>query len=126
MKLKIDLENAPKGKIRSLAIMLLAFISETEAPGAAETEQAEPAKKAKSKPAKGAAAKKKVTEAEPEDENGDEAITLDMVRDLLSRKAKAHKAEIKAKLAECDEAPNVTKLDPKYYAEIFEFMESLD
>lgn len=86
---------------------------------------------AKTAPAAKAEAPKKeeaAQETESDDLTGDgegREITTDMIREMLTKKVKAHREAMKAKLAELG-APNVVKLAPENYEEFYSFMEGLE
>ena len=52
------------------------------------------------------------------------SISIEDVRAALSKKVNTHRDSIKEKLNSFN-APSVTKLDPKYYAEMYNFLSSL-
>ena len=62
----------------------------------------------------------KPVEAKPVEAN----INIEDVRSLLAIKVNEHRSEIKTKLNELG-APSVTKLDPKHYEDMFNFLKSL-
>jgi len=59
------------------------------------------------------------------EENDGPTVTLQEVREALGPKVEAFRVEIKTKLTACDNAQNVGKLDPKYYAEFLDFLNGL-
>ena len=76
-----------------------------------------PASKPESKPA-----------AKPESKQANTAsdnISIEDVREALSKKVATHRSEIKEKLTELG-APSVTKLDKSKYSEMLNFLNSLD
>lgn len=77
---------------------------------------AAPAAKPESKPAAPA--------AKPANTTSDN-ISIEDVREALSKKVAAHRSEIKEKLAELG-APSVTKLDKSKYSDMLNFLNSLD
>lgn len=84
------------------------------------TKPAAPAAKQESKPA--------ATAAKPESKQANTAsdnISIEDVREALSKKVATHRSEIKEKLTEL-EAPSVTKLDKSKYSEMLNFLNSLD
>ena len=85
-----------------------------------ESKQAAPAAKPESKPA--------ATAAKPESKPANTAsdnISIEDVREALSKKVATHRSEIKEKLTELG-APSVTKLDKSKYSEMLNFLNSLD
>ena len=54
-----------------------------------------------------------------------ESITIEDVRKALQEKVNKHRETIKEKLTELG-SPNVTKLDPEKYEEMFNFLKDLD
>lgn len=87
------------------------------------TKPASPAAKPESKPAAPAA-----TAAKPESKPANTAsdnISIEDVREALSKKVATHRSEIKEKLTELG-APSVTKLDKSKYSEMLNFINSLD
>jgi len=88
-----------------------------------ESKPAAPAAKPESKPAAPAA-----TAAKPESKPANTAcdnISIEDVREALSKKVATHRSEIKEKLTELG-APSVTKLDKSKYSEMLNFLNSLD
>lgn len=77
---------------------------------------AAPAAKPESKPAAPA--------AKPANTASDN-ISIEDVREALSKKVATHRSEIKEKLTELG-APSVTKLDKSKYSEMLNFLNSLD
>ena len=73
------------------------------------TKPAAPAAKSESKPANTAS----------------DNISIEDVREALSKKVATHRSEIKEKLTELG-APSVTKLDKSKYSEMLNFLNSLD
>ena len=84
------------------------------------TKPAAPAAKPESKPAAPAAK----TESKPVSTASDN-ISIEDVREALSKKVATHRSEIKEKLTELG-APSVTKLDKSKYSEMLNFLNSLD
>ena len=81
---------------------------------------AAPAAKPESKPV--------ATAAKPESKPANTAsdnISIEDVREALSKKVATHRSEIKEKLTELG-APSVTKLDKSKYSEMLNFLNSLD
>ena len=95
------------------------------------TKPAAPAAKPESKPAATAAkpeSKPAATAAKPESKPANTAsdnISIEDVREALSKKVATHRSEIKEKLTELG-APSVTKLDKSKYSEMLNFLNSLD
>lgn len=81
---------------------------------------AAPAAKPETKPAAHAAK----PESKPANTASDN-ISIDDVREALSKKVATHRSEIKEKLTELG-APSVTKLDKSKYSEMLNFLNSLD
>lgn len=66
--------------------------------------------------------------AKPESKSANTAsdnISIEDVREALSKKVATHRSEIKEKLTELG-APSVTKLDKSKYSEMLNFLNSLD
>ena len=82
------------------------------------TKPTAPAAKPESKPA---AAKPESKPANTASDN----ISIEDVREALSKKVATHRSEIKEKLTELG-APSVTKLDKSKYSEMLNFLNSLD
>ena len=83
-----------------------------------------------SKPAATAAkpAAPAATAAKPESKpvnTASDNISIEDVREALSKKVATHRSEIKEKLTELG-APSVTKLDKSKYSEMLNFLNSLD
>ena len=91
-----------------------------KAPAAPAAKPAAPAAKPESKPAATAAK----PESKPENTASDN-ISIEDVREALSKKVATHRSEIKEKLTELG-APSVTKLDKSKYSEMLNFLNSLD
>ena len=96
-----------------------------------ESKPAAPAAKSESKPAAPAAkpeSKPAAPAAKPESKSANTAsdnISIEDVREALSKKVATHRSEIKEKLTELG-APSVTKLDKSKYSEMLNFLNSLD
>ena len=96
-----------------------------------ESKPAAPAAKPESKPAAPAAkpeSKPAAPAAKPESKPANTAsdnISIEDVREALSKKVATHRSEIKEKLTELG-APSVTKLDKSKYSEMLNFLNSLD
>ena len=84
------------------------------------TKPAAPAAKPESKPSAPAAK----PESKPANTASDN-ISIEDVREALSKKVATHRSEIKEKLTELG-APSVTKLDKSKYSEMLNFLNSLD
>jgi hypothetical protein len=84
------------------------------------TKPAASAAKPESKPAASAAK----PESKPENTASDN-ISIEDVREALSKKVATHRSEIKEKLTELG-APSVTKLDKSKYSDMLNFLNSLD
>ena len=82
--------------------------------------ESKPAAKPESKPAAPAAK----PESKPANTASDN-ISIEDVREALSKKVATHRSEIKEKLTELG-APSVTKLDKSKYSEMLNFLNSLD
>ena len=95
------------------------------------TKPAASAAKPESKPAASAAkpeSKPAASAAKPESKPANTAsdnISIEDVREALSKKVATHRSEIKEKLTELG-APSVTKLDKSKYSEMLNFLNSLD
>lgn len=63
-------------------------------------------------------------ESKPENTASDN-ISIEDVREALSKKVATHRSEIKEKLTELG-APSVTKLDKSKYSDMLNFLNSLD
>lgn len=85
---------------------------------------AAPAAKQESKPAAKPAAPAAKSESKPANTASDN-ISIEDVREALSKKVATHRSEIKEKLTELG-APSVTKLDKSKYSEMLNFLNSLD
>ena len=91
-----------------------------KAPAAPAAKPAATAAKPETKPA--------ATAAKPESKPANTAsdnISIEDVREALSKKVATHRSEIKEKLTELG-APSVTKLDKSKYSEMLNFLNSLD
>lgn len=85
-----------------------------------ESKSSASAAKSESKPA-APAAKPESKQANTASDN----ISIEDVREALSKKVATHRSEIKDKLTELG-APSVTKLDKSKYSEMLNFLNSLD
>lgn len=94
-----------------------------------------PAAKTESKPAAPAAKSESKSESKPaataakseskSENTASDNISIEDVREALSKKVATHRSEIKEKLTELG-APSVTKLDKSKYSEMLNFLNSLD
>ena len=92
------------------------------------TKPAAPAAKPESKTAAKPESKPTATAAKPESKPANTAsdnISIEDVREALSKKVATHRSEIKEKLTELG-APSVTKLDKSKYSDMLNFLNSLD
>ena len=92
------------------------------------TKPAAPAAKPESKTAAKPESKPTAPAAKPESKPANTAsdnISIEDVREALSKKVATHRSEIKEKLTELG-APSVTKLDKSKYSEMLNFLNSLD
>ena len=80
--------------------------------------------KAPAAPAAKPAAPAAKPESKPENTASDN-ISIEDVREALSKKVATHRSEIKEKLTELG-APSVTKLDKSKYSDMLNFLNSLD
>ena len=80
--------------------------------------------KAQAAPAAKPAAPAAKPESKPENTASDN-ISIEDVREALSKKVATHRSEIKEKLTELG-APSVTKLDKSKYSDMLNFLNSLD
>lgn len=87
-------------------------------------QQAATAAKPESKPAAKPAAPAAKPESKPANTASDN-ISIEDVREALSKKVATHRSEIKEKLTELG-APSVTKLDKSKYSDMLNFLNSLD
>ena len=63
--------------------------------------------------------------SKPVDTAPSDNVSIEDVREALSKKVATHRSEIKEKLTELG-APSVTKLDKSKYSEMLNFLNSLD
>lgn len=92
------------------------------------TKPAAPAAKSESKTESKPESKPAAPAAKPESKPANTAsdnISIEDVREALSKKVATHRSEIKEKLTELG-APSVTKLDKSKYSEMLNFLNSLD
>ena len=85
---------------------------------------AAPVAKPESKPTAKPAAPVAKPESKPANTASDN-ISIEDVREALSKKVATHRSEIKEKLTELG-APSVTKLDKSKYSDMLNFLNSLD
>lgn len=117
----VHLSEKTEGFILDLVKSIMPDVVKATAAPAAKP--AAPAAKPESKPAAPAA-----TAAKPESKPANTAsdnISIEDVREALSKKVATHRSEIKEKLTELG-APSVTKLDKSKYSEMLNFLNSLD
>ena len=107
----VHLSEKTEGFILDLVKSIMPDVVKDPAATAAKTE---------SKPAASAAK----TESKPANTASDN-ISIEDVREALSKKVATHRSEIKEKLTELG-APSVTKLDKSKYSEMLNFLNSLD
>lgn len=107
----VHLSEKTEGFILDLVKSIMPDVVKATAATAAkpESKPAAPAAKHESKPANTAS----------------DNISIDDVREALSKKVATHRSEIKEKLTELG-APSVTKLDKSKYSEVLNFLNSLD
>lgn len=94
-------------------------------PAAPAAQAAKPASKPESKPASKPAAPAAKPESKPADTAPSDNVSIEDVREALSKKVATHRNEIKEKLTELG-APSVTKLDKSKYSDMLNFLNSLD
>lgn len=118
----VHLSEKTEGFILNLVKSIMPDVVKAPAAPAAkqESKQAAPAAKPESKPADSAAK----PESKPANTASDN-ISIEDVREALSKKVANHRSEIKEKLTELG-APSVTKLDKSKYSEMLNFLNSLD
>lgn len=76
-------------------------------------------------PASKPAAPASKPESKPADTAPSDNVSIEDVREALSKKVATHRNEIKEKLTELG-APSVTKLDKSKYSDMLNFLNSLD
>lgn len=103
----IHLSEKTEGFILDLVKSIMPDV--VKAPAAPAAKPAAPAAKPESKPANTAS----------------DNISIEDVREALSKKVATHRSEIKEKLTELG-APSVTKLDKSKYSDMLNFLNSLD
>ena len=118
----VHLSEKTEGFILDLVKSIMPDVVKGPAASAAtpEPKPAAPAAKSESKPP--------ATAAKPESKPANTAsdnISIEDVREALSKKVATHRSEIKEKLTELG-APSVTKLDKSKYSEMLNFLNSLD
>ena len=118
----VHLSEKTEGFILDLVKSIMPDVVKAPAAPAAkpESKPAAPAAKPESKPAAPAAK----SESKPANTASDN-ISIEDVREALSKKVATHRSEIKEKLTELG-APSVTKLDKSKYSEMLNFLNSLD
>ena len=118
----VHLSEKTEGFILDLVKSIMPDVVKDPAAPAAkqESKPAAPAAKPESKPAAPAAKQ----ESKPANTASDN-ISIEDVREALSKKVATHRSEIKEKLTELG-APSVTKLDKSKYSEMLNFLNSLD
>ena len=118
----VHLSEKTEGFILDLVKSIMPDVVKASAAPAAKPESklAAPAAKPESKPAAPAAK----PESKPANTASDN-ISIEDVREALSKKVATHRSEIKEKLTELG-APSVTKLDKSKYSEMLNFLNSLD
>ena len=118
----VHLSEKTEGFILDLVKSIMPDVVKAPAATAAkpESKPAAPAAKSESKPAAHAAK----SESKPANTASDN-ISIEDVREALSKKVATHRSEIKEKLTELG-APSVTKLDKSKYSEMLNFLNSLD
>ena len=118
----VHLSEKTEGFILDLVKSIMPDVVKAPAAPAAKSESkpAAPAATPESKPAAPAAK----SESKPANTASDN-ISIEDVREALSKKVATHRSEIKEKLTELG-APSVTKLDKSKYSEMLNFLNSLD
>ena len=118
----VHLSEKTEGFILDLVKSIMPDVVKAPAATAAkpESKPAAPAAKPESKAAASAAK----SESKPANTASDN-ISIEDVREALSKKVATHRSEIKEKLTELG-APSVTKLDKSKYSEMLNFLNSLD
>ena len=119
----VHLSEKTEGFILDLVKSIMPDVVKTPAATAAKPAskpESKPAAKSESKPAAPAAK----SESKPANTASDN-ISIEDVREALSKKVATHRSEIKEKLTELG-APSVTKLDKSKYSEMLNFLNSLD
>ena len=118
----VHLSEKTEGFILDLVKSIMPDVVKAPAAPAAkpESKPVAPAAKSESKPAAPAAK----SESKPANTASDN-ISIEDVREALSKKVATHRSEIKEKLTELG-APSVTKLDNSKYSEMLNFLNSLD
>ena len=118
----VHLSEKTEGFILDLVKSIMPDVVKAPAAPAAkpESKPAAPAAKPESKPTAPAAK----PESKPANTASDN-ISIEDVREALSKKVATHRSEIKEKLTELG-APSVTKLDKSKYSDMLNFLNSLD
>ena len=127
IKVSVDVNVHLSEKTEQFILGLFSGKSVNDAKPAANAAKPEskPAAKPESKPA---AKPESKPAAKPESKPANTAsdnISIEDVREALSKKVATHRSEIKEKLTELG-APSVTKLDNSKYSEMLNFLNSLD
>ena len=123
----VHLSEKTEGFILDLVKSIMPDVVKDPAAPAAKPES-KPAAKPESKPAAKSESKPAATAAKQESKPANTAsdnISIEDVREALSKKIATHRSEIKEKLTELG-APSVTKLDKSKYSEMLNFLNSLD
>lgn len=121
IKVSVDVNIHLSEKTKQFILGLFGGKSVSNAqPAAPAAQAAKPASKPASKPAAPAAK----PESKPANTPSDN-VSIEDVREALSKKVATHRSEIKEKLTELG-APSVTKLDKSKYSDMLNFLNSLD
>lgn len=123
IKVSVDVNIHLSEKTEQFILGLFGGKSVNNAQPAAQA--AKPASKPESKPASKPAAPAAKPESKPADTAPSDNVSIEDVREALSKKVATHRNEIKEKLTELG-APSVTKLDKSKYSNILDFLNSLD
>lgn len=124
IKVSVDVNIHLSEKTEQFILGLFGGKSVNNAQPAAQA--AKPASKPESKPASKPAAQAAKPESKPAaDTAPSDNVSIEDVREALSKKVATHRSEIKEKLTELG-APSVTKLDKSKYSNMLDFLNSLD
>lgn len=123
IKVSVDINIHLSEKTEQFILGLFGGKSVNNAQPAAQA--AKPASKPESKPASKPAAPAAKPESKPADTAPSDNVSIEDVREALSKKIATHRNEIKEKLTELG-APSVTKLDKSKYSNMLDFLNSLD
>lgn len=123
IKVSVDVNIHLSEKTEQFILGLFGGKSVNNAQPAAQA--AKPASKPESKPASKPAAPAAKPESKPADTAPSDNVSIEDVREALSKKIATHRNEIKEKLTELG-APSVTKLDKSKYSNMLDFLNSLD